>query len=98
MPKEVFGKDYQFLEHRELLSFEEITRLARIFAAEGIEKIRLTGGEPLVRRNIEHATLIHSRACPGRLRALVNIQRAQLVKIRRAATCWPSTVGSQYAY
>ena len=54
MPQEVFGKDYQFLEHRELLSFEEITRLARIFAAEGIEKIRLTGGEPLVRRNIEH--------------------------------------------
>ena len=53
MPKEVFGKDYQFLEHRELLSFEEITRLARIFARHGIEKIRLTGGEPLVRRNIE---------------------------------------------
>ena len=53
MPKAVFGKDYQFLEHQELLSFEEITRLARIFAAHGIEKIRLTGGEPLVRRNIE---------------------------------------------
>jgi cyclic pyranopterin phosphate synthase len=53
MPKEVFGKDYQFLEHSALLSFEEITRLARIFARHGIEKIRLTGGEPLVRRNIE---------------------------------------------
>ena len=53
MPKEVFGKDYQFLEHRELLSFEEITRLARIFAPLGIEKIRLTGGEPLIRRGIE---------------------------------------------
>jgi cyclic pyranopterin phosphate synthase len=53
MPKEVFGKDHQFLEHRELLSFEEIARLARIFARHGIEKIRLTGGEPLVRRNIE---------------------------------------------
>ncbi len=53
MPKEVFGRDYQFLEHKELLTFEEITRLARIFSRHGIEKIRLTGGEPLVRRNIE---------------------------------------------
>jgi cyclic pyranopterin phosphate synthase len=53
MPKEVFGKDYAFLERRELLSFEEITRLARVFHGLGIEKVRLTGGEPLVRRNIE---------------------------------------------
>jgi GTP 3',8-cyclase len=54
MPKEVFGKDYAFLERKELLTFEEITRLARIFRRFGIEKVRLTGGEPLVRRNIEH--------------------------------------------
>jgi GTP 3',8-cyclase len=53
MPKEVFGKDYQFLERRDLLTFEEITRLARVFKQHGIQKIRLTGGEPLVRRNIE---------------------------------------------
>jgi GTP 3',8-cyclase len=53
MPKEVFGKDYQFLERNEILSFEEIARVARIFRALGVEKIRLTGGEPLVRRNIE---------------------------------------------
>ena len=53
MPKEVFGKDYQFLERRELLSFEEIARLARIFRDLGVEKVRLTGGEPLVRRNLE---------------------------------------------
>jgi cyclic pyranopterin phosphate synthase len=53
MPKEVFGRDYQFLERAELLSFEEIARLARIFSHLGIEKIRLTGGEPLVRRNVE---------------------------------------------
>ena len=53
MPKAVFGKDYEFLEHKELLTFEEIARLARIFARHGIEKIRLTGGEPLVRRNLE---------------------------------------------
>ncbi len=53
MPKEVFGRDYQFLERRELLTFEEIERLARIFVGLGVKKIRLTGGEPLVRRNIE---------------------------------------------
>src|ERR671914_2227631 len=53
MPKEVFGRDYQFLERDELLSFEEIDRLSTIFASIGVEKIRLTGGEPLVRRNIE---------------------------------------------
>ena len=53
MPKEVFGKDYQFLERGALLRFEEITRLARVFTQHGVEKIRLTGGEPLVRRNIE---------------------------------------------
>jgi cyclic pyranopterin phosphate synthase len=49
----VFGKDYQFLERREILTFEEITRVARIFRGLGVEKIRLTGGEPLIRRNIE---------------------------------------------
>jgi cyclic pyranopterin phosphate synthase len=53
MPKEVFDKDYAYLPHSSLLSFEEITRLARIFVAHGVEKIRLTGGEPLLRKNIE---------------------------------------------
>lgn len=53
MPKEVFGRDFQFLPHHDLLTFEEITRLARVFVAHGVEKIRLTGGEPLVRRNLE---------------------------------------------
>ncbi len=53
MPKEVFGKDYRFLPHEQLLTFEEIARLAKIFADRGIEKIRLTGGEPLLRRNVE---------------------------------------------
>jgi cyclic pyranopterin phosphate synthase len=54
MPKEVFGADFPFLPRAELLSFEEITRLARLFVAHGVEKIRLTGGEPLLRRDIEH--------------------------------------------
>jgi GTP 3',8-cyclase len=53
MPKEVFGVDYQFLERKEILTFEEIARLARLFRGLGIEKVRLTGGEPLVRRNLE---------------------------------------------
>ncbi|HVS56055.1 MAG TPA: radical SAM protein, partial [Casimicrobiaceae bacterium] len=53
MPKDVFGHDYPFLPHAELLTFEEIARLARIFKAHGVEKIRLTGGEPLLRRHLE---------------------------------------------
>jgi cyclic pyranopterin phosphate synthase len=53
MPKEVFDKDYAFLPHPSLLTFEEITRIARIFIAHGVHKIRLTGGEPLLRKNIE---------------------------------------------
>ncbi|ASV96768.1 GTP 3',8-cyclase MoaA [Paraburkholderia aromaticivorans] len=54
MPKEVFGKDYAFLPRRELLSFEEIERIARVFVGLGVEKIRLTGGEPLLRKDLEY--------------------------------------------
>ena len=53
MPKEVFHKDYPYLPHADLLNFEEITRIARQFVAHGVQKIRLTGGEPLLRKNIE---------------------------------------------
>jgi len=53
MPKEVFGHGYRFLERQEILTFEEITHLARILQDHGVEKIRLTGGEPLVRRDLE---------------------------------------------
>ncbi|HVZ43206.1 MAG TPA: GTP 3',8-cyclase MoaA [Ramlibacter sp.] len=53
MPKEVFDKDYPYLPHAALLSFEEITRVARIFVAHGVHKLRLTGGEPLLRKNLE---------------------------------------------
>jgi cyclic pyranopterin phosphate synthase len=53
MPKEVFGRDYVFLSRQELLSFEEITRLARIFVKLGVKKVRLTGGEPMLRRDFE---------------------------------------------
>ncbi len=53
MPKEVFDANYAYLPHASLLSFEEITRLARQFVAHGVQKIRLTGGEPLLRKNLE---------------------------------------------
>jgi len=52
MPKEVFGRDFHFLPAGEILSFEEIARLARIFAELGVRKVRLTGGEPLLRRDL----------------------------------------------
>ncbi len=61
MPKEVFGRDFQFLERDELLTFEEVARLAHIFVAHGVQKIRLTGGEPLVRRNVERLVELVAR-------------------------------------
>jgi cyclic pyranopterin phosphate synthase len=53
MPKEVFGHGYRFMDRKELLTFEELERLARAFAGLGVEKIRITGGEPLLRRDLE---------------------------------------------
>jgi cyclic pyranopterin phosphate synthase len=53
MPKTVFGRDYPFLPRAEILTYEEIARLVRLFAAQGVGKVRLTGGEPLMRRDIE---------------------------------------------
>jgi GTP 3',8-cyclase len=53
MPREVFGRDFVFLPREQLLTFEELTRLARVFAGLGVRKLRLTGGEPLLRRDLE---------------------------------------------
>ena len=53
MPREVFGDDYAFLPRRELLSFEEVTRVASLFVARGVRKIRITGGEPLLRKDVD---------------------------------------------
>src|SRR3989440_8045625 len=53
MPREVFDSSYRFLPHEAILSFEEIARLAAVFVGLGVKKIRLTGGEPLVRKNLE---------------------------------------------
>ena len=58
MPKEVFGRDFAFLDRAELLTFEEIARLAQLFANEGVQKIRLTGGEPLLRRDLERLVIM----------------------------------------
>jgi GTP 3',8-cyclase len=64
MPKEIFGRDYEFLARDLLLSFEEIDRLARLFATRGVTKIRLTGGEPLLRRDLHELVAALSRV-PG---------------------------------
>jgi cyclic pyranopterin phosphate synthase len=64
MPKEIYGRDYRFLERRELLTFEEIERLAWVSASLGVEKVRLTGGEPLIRREIERLVEMLARI-PG---------------------------------
>jgi cyclic pyranopterin phosphate synthase len=64
MPKEVFGRGYRFMDRKELLTFEEIERLARAFAHQGVEKIRITGGEPLLRRDLE-SLIARLAAIPG---------------------------------
>jgi GTP 3',8-cyclase len=82
MPKDVFGRDYPFLAHAELLTFEEITRLARIFVGHGVSKIRLTGGEPLLRRNVER--LVEMLASIGDLDLTLTTNGALLAKKARS--------------
>ena len=53
MPKEIYGAHYRFMRRNELLSFEELVRVVRIFAALGVVKVRITGGEPLARQNVD---------------------------------------------
>jgi cyclic pyranopterin phosphate synthase len=64
MPREVFDADYKFLPHAEILTFEEIVRMARIFHAHGTQKIRLTGGEPLLRKGIDRLVAMLREALP----------------------------------
>ncbi|MBX6393472.1 MAG: GTP 3',8-cyclase MoaA, partial [Burkholderiales bacterium] len=82
MPKEVFGKDHPFLPHSEVLTFEEIVRLARLFKQHGVRKIRLTGGEPLLRRNIER--LIEMLADIGGLELTLTTNGSLLARKARA--------------
>ncbi len=81
MPKEVFGRDFAFLPSKQLLSFEEITRLSQIAVGLGVEKIRLTGGEPLLRRDIE--TLVGQLSAIDSLRDLTLTTNGSLL-VRKA--------------
>ncbi|OGA03267.1 MAG: cyclic pyranopterin phosphate synthase [Betaproteobacteria bacterium RIFCSPLOWO2_02_FULL_62_17] len=81
MPKEIFGADYQFLPRSQLLDFDEITRLVRIFKERGIAKVRLTGGEPLLRKNIEH--LIEQIAAIGGLDIALTTNGSMLARMAR---------------
>ena len=65
MPRDVFGDDHEFLPHGEILTFEEIVRVARTFGDLGVEKIRLTGGEPLLRRGIDKLVALLREALPA---------------------------------
>ena len=78
MPKEIYGADHAFLPRGELLTFEEITRIARIFVGHGATKLRLTGGEPLLRRNIER--LVEMLAKLGDVDLTLTTNGALLVK------------------
>ncbi|MGD9945311.1 MAG: GTP 3',8-cyclase MoaA [Burkholderiaceae bacterium] len=87
MPKSVFDKEYAFLPHAALLSFEEITRLARLFVAHGVEKLRLTGGEPLLRKNVERliGMLAELRTPQGQPVELTLTTNASLLKRKARA-------------
>jgi cyclic pyranopterin phosphate synthase len=83
MPQDIFGPDYRFLERRELLTYEELTRLARLFVAQGVAKIRITGGEPLLRRDVER--LVRSLAGIPGLGDLTMTTNGALLSERAAA-------------
>jgi GTP 3',8-cyclase len=82
MPKEVFGHDYRFLPRRELLTFEEIERVSRVFVALGVHKLRITGGEPLLRRDLE--VLIGQLAALGDLDLTLTTNGALLAQKAQA--------------
>jgi cyclic pyranopterin phosphate synthase len=78
MPKDVFGHDYRFMDRKELLTFEELERVARAFVAHGVEKLRITGGEPLLRRDLDK--LIARLASLGDLDVTLTTNGALLAK------------------
>jgi GTP 3',8-cyclase len=83
MPKEVFGSDHAFLPRDEILSFEEIERVVRAAVGLGVRKVRLTGGEPLVRRNLED--LVASLSAIGEIEDLTLTTNASLLAARASA-------------
>ncbi|HJW96250.1 MAG TPA: GTP 3',8-cyclase MoaA [Thermoanaerobaculia bacterium] len=84
MPRDAFGRDFPFLQRAQLLSFEEIARVARIFVAHGVEKIRLTGGEPLLRSDLEK--LIEMLASIDGLRDIAMTTNGVLLTREKART------------
>jgi cyclic pyranopterin phosphate synthase len=82
MPKDLFGSDYKFLPRSAMLTFEEITRLARIFMLHGVEKIRLTGGEPLLRKDLPR--LIEMLAALGTLELTLTTNGSTLARSAQA--------------
>ena len=82
MPKDVYGRDFPFLAHAELLTFEEIARIAGVFIGRGVRKIRLTGGEPLLRRNLER--LVEMLASLGDIDLTLTTNGALLANKARA--------------
>jgi GTP 3',8-cyclase len=82
MPKEVFGRDYRFLPRRELLTFEEIEKVASVFVDLGVHKLRITGGEPLLRRDLE--VLVERLAALGDLDVTLTTNGALLAQKARA--------------
>ena len=82
MPKDVYGRDFPFLPHADLLTFEEIARIAKVFVGRGVRKIRLTGGEPLLRRNLER--LIAMLAAIGDVDITLTTNGALLARKARA--------------
>ena len=87
MPREIFDTNYEFLRHAELLRFEEIDRLARVFVGLGVRKLRLTGGEPLLRRGVEDlvAMLAAIRSDDGDAVELTMTTNASLLARKAAA-------------
>src|SRR5437879_2347814 len=82
MPRETYGRDFEFLRRDEVMSFEEIARLAQLFARLGVEKIRLTGGEPLLRRDIE--SLVEMLAHVKGIRDLTMTTNGSLLTLEKA--------------
>jgi cyclic pyranopterin phosphate synthase len=82
MPKDVYGRDFPFLPHADLLTFEEIERVARAFVAQGVRKVRLTGGEPLLRRHLER--LVGMLASLGDIDLTLTTNGALLARKARA--------------
>ena len=83
MPKEIFGKDYEFLPRSGLLTFEEIAELVRVFVDRGVEKVRITGGEPLLRKGIE-ALIAMIKPIPGVVDLTLTTNASLLAKKAKA--------------